>query len=118
MADGFSRILFMALYNFSVVPQPTEHTHPPQDQGVVTEAGRTVENFILSKGEAVTGLFFLRDTPVGRPLCLHEQVSAPLRSVLNPCHWHAAPFAGQRTATGFAFPVRSIAVDREGLFLI
>ena len=91
----------MALYNFSVVPQPTEHTHPPQDQGVVTEAGRTVENFILSKGEAVTGLFFLHNTPVGRPLCLHEQVFAPLRSVLNPCHWHAAPFAGQRTATGF-----------------
>ena len=72
MADGFSRILFMALYNFSVVPQPTEHTHPPQDQGVVTEAGRTVENFILSKGEAVTGLFFLHNTPVGRPLCLHD----------------------------------------------
>ena len=72
MADGFSWILFMALYKFPVVPQPTEHTHPPQDQGVVTEAGRTVENFILSKGEAVTGLFFLRDTLVGRPPCLHD----------------------------------------------
>lgn len=58
MADSFFRILFVALYNFPVVPQPTEHTHPPQDQGVVTEAGRTVENFILSKGEVVTGLFF------------------------------------------------------------
>ena len=52
----------MALYiYFSVVPQPTEHTHPPQDQGVVTEAGKAAENFILSKGEAVTGLFFLRE---------------------------------------------------------
>ena len=73
MADSFSRILFMALYNFPVVPQPTEHTHPPQDQGVVTEAGRTVENLILSKGEAVTGLFFLRDTLAGRPPCLHDK---------------------------------------------
>ena len=26
--------------------------------------------------------------------CLHEQVSAPLRSVLNACHWHAASFVG------------------------
>ena len=76
MADGFSRILFMALYNFSVVPQPTEHTHPPQDQGVVTEAGKAAENFILSTGEAVTGLFFLRDTPGKRPTCLHERVFA------------------------------------------
>lgn len=70
MADGFSRIPFMALYIcFPVVPQPTEHTHPPQDQGVVTEAGRAAENFILSKGEAVTGLFFLRDTPGKRLPC-------------------------------------------------
>lgn len=81
MADGFSRILFMALYiYFSVVPQPTEHTHPPQDQGVVTEAGKAAENFILSTGEAVTGLFFLHDTPGKRPTCLHEQAFAGQRS--------------------------------------
>ena len=86
----------MALYNFPVVPQPTEHTHPPQDQGVVTEAGRTVENFILSKGEAVTGLFFLRDTPGKRLPCLHEQA-----------------FAGQRTANGFDVSCRGKRLCRE-----
>ncbi len=42
------------------------------------------------------------DTPGERLPCLHEQVFAPLRSVLDACHWHAAPSAGQRTAKGFA----------------
>jgi len=68
--------------------------------------------------KAQVGLLFLCDTPGKRLPCLHGQVFAPLRSVLNACHWHAAPFAGKRTATGLPGAARSIAEDREGLFPI
>ena len=47
-------------------------------------------------------LLVLYDTPGKRLPSLHAQVFAPLRSVLDACRWHAAPFAGQRTANGFA----------------
>ena len=46
-------------------------------------------------------LLVLYDTPGKRLPSLHAQVFAPLRSVLDACRWHAAPFDGQRTATGF-----------------
>ena len=47
--------------------------------------------------------FLLWDMPGKGLPCLHEQVFAPLRSVLDAYYWHAAPFAGQRTVTGFAW---------------
>lgn len=53
---------------------------------------------VLPGGERRSG--FLCDMPGKRTPCLHERVFAPLRSVLDACHWHAAPFAGQRTANG------------------
>ena len=60
-----------------------------------------------SKGLSYNGWqpldFLMWDMPGKGLPCLHEQVFAPLRTVLDACHWHAAPFAGQRTATGFAW---------------
>ena len=67
----------MALYiYFSVVPQPTEHTHPPQDQGVVTEAGKAAENFILSTGEAEEEILEFPNEKKVFYLALQEPVEA------------------------------------------
>jgi len=69
------------------------------------------------------GGFFLSNTYGKRLPCLHGQVFALLRSALDACHWHAAPFNGQRATgsdRGQALPgaACSMAVDREGPFLI
>ena len=57
-------------------------------------------------------LLVLYDTPGKRLPSLHAQVFAPLRSVLDACRWHAAPFDGQRTATGFFSELPSVSQRR------
>ena len=50
-----------------------------------------------SKGLSYNGWqpldFLLWDMPGKGLPCLHEQVFAPLRTVLDACHWHAAPLS-------------------------
>ena len=55
----------------------------------------------------IPGVLFARYTQqaagqMGKLACTGGRVYAPLRSALDVCHWHTAPFAGQRTANGFA----------------
>ena len=45
---------------------------------------------------------FLWNTPGKRMPCLHEQIFALLRSGLEACRWHAAPFEGQRIVANFS----------------